>query len=88
VRQAEVDEGKGSAGALTTAEREEFARLRKEVRQLTMKRDFLKKRRSSSRRRARREVRADGRAEGPLPREVHVPAFGCVTLGLLRLAGV
>ncbi len=43
VRQAEVDEGKGPAGALTTAEREEFARLRKEVRQLTMERDFLKK---------------------------------------------
>ncbi len=43
VKQAEVDEGKGPAGALTTAEREEFARLRKEVRQLTMERDFLKK---------------------------------------------
>ncbi|MBM7114427.1 IS3 family transposase [Archangium primigenium] len=43
VRQAEVDEGKGPAGALTTAEREEFARLRKEVRQLTMERDFPKK---------------------------------------------
>ncbi|WP_395855502.1 hypothetical protein [Cystobacter fuscus] len=28
---------------LTTAEREEFARLRKEVRQLTMERDFLTK---------------------------------------------
>ncbi|EPX59118.1 Mobile element protein [Cystobacter fuscus DSM 2262] len=43
VKQAEVDEGKGPAGVLTTAEREEFARLRKEVRQLTMERDFLKK---------------------------------------------
>jgi transposase len=43
VRQAEVDEGKGPAGALTTAEREELARLRKENRQLTMERDFLKK---------------------------------------------
>ena len=43
VKQAEVDEGKGPTGALTTAEREEFARLRKENRQLTMERDFLKK---------------------------------------------
>ncbi|WP_095989804.1 IS3 family transposase [Cystobacter fuscus] len=43
MKQAEVDAGKGPAGALTTAEREEFTRLRKEVRQLTMERDFLKK---------------------------------------------
>ena len=43
VRQAEVDEGKEPAGALTTAEREELTRLRKENRQLTMERDFLKK---------------------------------------------
>ncbi len=43
VKQAEVDEGKGPAGALTTAEREELTRLRKENRQLTMERDFLKK---------------------------------------------
>ncbi|WNG14091.1 transposase [Cystobacter fuscus] len=42
MKQAEVDAGKGPAGALTTAEREEFARLRKENRQLTMERDFLK----------------------------------------------
>jgi transposase len=43
VNQAEVDEGKAPAGALTTAEREELARLRKENRQLQMERDFLKK---------------------------------------------
>ena len=43
VRQAEVDEGKGPAGALTTGEREELTRLRKENRQLTMERDFLEK---------------------------------------------
>ena len=43
VQQAEIDEGRGSAGALTTEEREELRRLRRENRQLTMERDFLKK---------------------------------------------
>lgn len=42
VKQTEVDEGKGP-GVLTTAEREELTRLRKEKRHLTMERDFLKK---------------------------------------------
>lgn len=41
--QAEVDAGKSSNGALTTAEREELARLRREVRTLQMERDILKK---------------------------------------------
>ena len=45
VTQAEVDEGKAPAGALTTVEREELVRLRKENRQLTMERNFLKKQR-------------------------------------------
>jgi transposase-like protein len=43
VRQAEVDAGHGRAGALTTEEREEFTRLRREVRTLRMERDILKK---------------------------------------------
>jgi transposase len=43
VRQAEIDDGKGPAGALTTDEIEELRRLRKEVRVLKMERDFLKK---------------------------------------------
>ncbi len=43
VRQAEIDEGKGPAGALTTAEREEFASLKREVRTLRLERDILKK---------------------------------------------
>jgi len=41
--QAEIDEGKGPAGALTTEERHELTRLRRELRQVTMERDFLKK---------------------------------------------
>ncbi len=43
VQQAEVDLGGGPAGALTTAEREEFAALRKQVKTLEMEREILKK---------------------------------------------
>ncbi len=42
VRQAEVDGGRGRAGALTTDEREELARLRRDVKRLQMERDILK----------------------------------------------
>lgn len=41
--QAEIDDGRGPTGPLTTQEREELNRLRREVRQVTMERDFLKK---------------------------------------------
>ena len=43
VQQAEVDAGRGRAGALTTEEREELGRLRRENRTLRMERDILKK---------------------------------------------
>jgi transposase len=42
VRRAEIDEGKGPPGALTTVEREELTRLRREVKRLQMERDILK----------------------------------------------
>ena len=42
-RQAEIDAGKGPGGALTTDERAELTRLRRENRTLEMERDFLKK---------------------------------------------
>jgi transposase len=41
--QVEIDSGRGPAGALTTAEREELAQLRKRVRTLEMEREILKK---------------------------------------------
>lgn len=43
VKRADADAGKGPAGALTTAEREELARLRKQVKRLEMEREILKK---------------------------------------------
>jgi len=43
VKQAEVDDGQGPAGALTTAEVEELRQLRRENRELRMEREILKK---------------------------------------------
>ncbi len=39
---AEIDAGRGALGALTTAEREELAKLRRENKQLRMEREILK----------------------------------------------
>ena len=41
--QADIDAGKVRNGELTTAEREELARLRRQVRTLEMEREILKK---------------------------------------------
>jgi transposase len=43
VKQAEIDEGRGSEGALTSEEKKELQQLRREIRTLRMERDFLKK---------------------------------------------
>ena len=43
VRQAAIDGGRGPSGALTTAEREELSRLRREIHTLRMEREILKK---------------------------------------------
>lgn len=42
VKRAETDVGNGPPGALTTADREELTRLRRENRRLQMERDILK----------------------------------------------
>ncbi len=43
VKRSDIDAGQGPPGALTTEERAELARLRRENRTLQMERDFLKK---------------------------------------------
>lgn len=43
VRQAKIDTGEGPEGAWTTEEKAELRKLRKELRRVTMERDFLKK---------------------------------------------
>jgi transposase len=43
VRQAKVDSGDGPEGALTTEEKAELSKLRKENRELRIERDILKK---------------------------------------------
>ena len=43
VERARADSGRGRPGVLTTSEREELARLRKENRELRMEREILKK---------------------------------------------
>ena len=43
VERARADQGKSKPGILTTPEREELVQLRRQVRQLQMERDILKK---------------------------------------------
>ncbi len=43
VRQYEIDHGRGPEGALTTEEKQELTRLRRENRRLRMEREILKK---------------------------------------------
>lgn len=43
VQRAKIDAGEGPPGALTSAEREEMTRLRRELQTVRMERDFLKK---------------------------------------------
>jgi len=43
VKQADIDEGKGPSGALTTEEKAEIRQLKKDLKRVTMERDFLKK---------------------------------------------
>ena len=85
VKQAAIDEGKSMNGALTTDERKELRRLRRDNRILEQERDFLKKPRPSSPK-SRIRVRADRGEEGRLSDCVDEPSSWCVTKRLLRLA--
>ena len=68
IRQAEIEAGEGPRGALSQAEREELAQLRREVKRLQMGRDKLKRRQPSSRRRANEvPLHPHGEGHSPLP---------------------
>ena len=71
---------------LTLAEREELARLRKEVRERRTEREILRKSWPSSRR-TRRKVRMDCRGEGRVHGGTELSGIGGVAEWLLRLAG-
>ena len=73
VKQAEIDVGQGPEGALTTEERDELRRLRREVKVLEQEREFLKKAATLQRARSRTSVRAASGGEGQLPNHPDVP---------------
>src|SRR5713226_5148371 len=91
VRQREIDAGRGPAGALTTEEREELGRLRRENRTLRMERDILKKATvgSTGRRNAGGEYSAGGQeAEGVARSRVELEGDGIeIRLGVRREVG-
>ncbi len=87
VQQADIDQGKGPEGALTTAEKEELTKLRRENRTLRMERDLLKKWRPSSPR-SPSEIRSDSSGEGGGASQLsrcHVQPTRCLACRLLRL---
>src|SRR5689334_21581896 len=84
VRQAQIDKGKGPPGALTSAEKEELARLRKENRELREDREILKKPRPSSRS-STSEVRVHRRGEGLPPHHEALHRSRGLARGLLRV---
>ena len=83
VRRARADRMHGRTG-LTTAEREELARLRKENRQLWIEREILKTPRPSSRP-SQRHVRADSREEGDFSHYSDVPGARRLDERVLRV---
>lgn len=91
VAQSAIDNGNPLPGkvGLTSAEREELTRLRRQVRQLQMERDILAKARPGSPARAGgrpRPLRTREREPGRLPSAHAVPGIEGVAEWLLRLA--
>jgi len=88
VAQADRDEGRREDG-LTSAEREELVRLRRENKQLKLEREILSKAaaRVSLGRRTRSHPRVPFREPepGPLSGRCDVPRFGCLPQRLLRV---
>ena len=74
VKQADVDAGKGPPEALTTVEREELSRLRRENKKLQMERDILKAAATPSSRRRASEIRFHRSEGGGLPGDRDVPS--------------
>ncbi|MFE0733239.1 transposase [Streptomyces antibioticus] len=89
VKQDTIDRGQGSPGELTSAERKELIRLRRQNREQAETIEVLRKARSSSRRRAidERGVRVHRGGEDHPQRCSAVPAAEGGPLLLLRLAG-
>ena len=88
IRQHEVDEGEREG--LTTDEREELSRLRRENKTLRQEREFLKKAPSSLRGRmglGELLLQAHRGREDGLPRPTDVPDAGSFQKWLLRLEG-
>src|SRR6478735_7665782 len=86
VAQSDRNGGRGDGG-LTTAEREELNRLRRENRQLRVEREILSQRRRPGslgrRTRSLRRVPVRERSPGELPDRHHVQAAGCLLQWLL-----
>ena len=79
VKQAAIDTGEVQSGDLTTDERKELDRLRRENRILEQERAFLKKPpRTSPRTRSSRGVRSDRGGARKLCGGIDVPLFGSV----------